>query len=196
MREQDMIVHNTAVKRGVALTGDKLWVYGYVWKGADHAYIIPSNFGVNVNGKGNDTVRFAANAVPVQPETICSPTMCSDKQDRNIYYGDYVEWAGEIWEVQFDEIKLCPCLVRKNPLRNGETQTTALDRNIANACLVTGNIFVKFFPVRVRDNWHLAVNGEILNDIKIPLSAPVEVGTALVVLVRKFHHKEGKVSNG
>lgn len=192
MREQDMIVHNTAVKRAIATVGKKRWIYGYVWKGADRAYIIPSNFGVNVNDNGNDTVSFAATAIPVFPDTISSPAMCCDCQDRNIYYGDYVEWAGEIWEVQLDEKKLCPCLVRKRPLRNGETQTAILDKQIANKCLVTGNIFDKFFPVRVRSNWHLAVDGEILENVTIPLSAPIPTGDVLALLITKFHHKESE----
>lgn len=101
MREQDMIVYNPAVKKGLATHGKKRWIYGYVWKGADHAYIIPSNLGVNANDNGNDTVSFSATAISVFPETISSPTMCSDRQDRTIYFGDYVEYAGEVWEVQF-----------------------------------------------------------------------------------------------
>ncbi len=189
MREKDITIFNTTVKRGMALYGKKKWVYGYVWKGADRVYIIPSNLGICSNDNGDGTVALSATAISVFPETVTSSAMCSDRQDKTIYFGDYVQYAGETWEVQFDEKNLAPCLVRNRLLRDGSTQIVPLDKLTANACRVTGSIFEKFSAVRIANKWHLTVDGEIQEDITIPLSTPIEVNDVLAILIAKFHHK-------
>ncbi|MBO5435314.1 hypothetical protein J6A31_05815 [bacterium] len=80
--------HGFGLCRGKRVDNDE-WVIGYIWRGADRSYIIPSNLGVDVS-PDNDRLCLKATVFEVKTETVSQFTFLSDKNDKNIYYNDYV----------------------------------------------------------------------------------------------------------
>lgn len=61
------------------------WVCGYIWEGADHAYMIPSNLGI-----AYDDHRLSAYAIPVNRDTICDCLSIVDKHGLTLYENDII----------------------------------------------------------------------------------------------------------
>lgn len=194
MREEKLnSLFNTATKKAKNLEGK--WVYGYVWRGADHAYIIPQNLGVSIQDEGTPHKRISAPVEQVDEATICSPTYSCDRNGRTIYYGDRVTYAGEYWEVAFDDRYLCPILTRPLPRKNNAPFETKLTIDVARCCLVVGNIHNTFWLVQDGNQATLTVNGEF-TDIKTELvmTAPHEIfAETLKVLIKKYNENNASV---
>lgn len=157
---------NTSIKK--ARTPEGKWIRGYVWRGADNAYIIPENLGVSVSDEKTFT-KLSAPVEKIIPETICSPTFFLDRKGRTIYYGDYIECSGDLWTVEFDDEKLSPILTRQKLTRNDHIIKRELSREIAPYCQVYGNMHNPFWFVDERTRIILTVNGE-LTDVKAEVS--------------------------
>lgn len=64
------------------------WVKGYLWRGVDHAYIIPETVGVGYDDK---THFLSAYAIEIAPQTICQFTGLYDKNHKRIWEKDIVD---------------------------------------------------------------------------------------------------------
>ena len=118
--------------------GTKECISGYLWKGVDHAYIIPHNVGIDYDEK---TSHITVYAVEIDPETICRWTgLCDKTIDRPIYEHDVVfvtddnGYAGQIdtglGEVEFLEGLWYIC---------GQVQNSLYDINKCFQIEVIGN---------------------------------------------------------
>ena len=67
-------------------------VIGYLWNGADHAYIIPKENGVSYNG---DAEKLTAHAVEVDKKTIAVDMLIADDNFTSLFEGDTVKIGNE-----------------------------------------------------------------------------------------------------
>ena len=59
---------------------DNEWVYGYIWIGNDHAYLIPCTAGIRYD---DETHFMTAYAYEIDKSTICLYTAMHDSDGRN-----------------------------------------------------------------------------------------------------------------
>lgn len=64
---------------------DRKWICGYIWEGADAAYIIPSNLGI-----AYDDNRLSAYAIPVNRDTVCNCLSIVDRNGITLYENDII----------------------------------------------------------------------------------------------------------
>lgn len=64
------------------------WVYGYLWIGNDHAYIIPFNVGI---GYDDEEKHIKAFAYEIGKATICQYTGLTDKNGNKIWENDVIQ---------------------------------------------------------------------------------------------------------
>ena len=97
------ILSNVNICKGRRLD-DLSWVRGYVWPGSSSFYIVPYNYGVGYDAKGN---RVSAAAYEIIPETLGQYTGKDDENHNSIYVGDLVEsnfsGVNQVYEVVFQD---------------------------------------------------------------------------------------------
>lgn len=82
--------HPYGKHRGKCLkTGE--WVEGYLWRNANHVYIIPVNLSTKVTALATEgKYQFTSCAYEVDPYTVGAYTFIEDKNQKAIYHGDIV----------------------------------------------------------------------------------------------------------
>lgn len=61
------------------------WIFGYIWTGADHTYLIPSNLGI-----GYDNRQLRAYAIEVYPDTVSECLSTTSREFKTLYENDII----------------------------------------------------------------------------------------------------------